>query len=374
MERTVSLNGRWSFKEIGSGTVYKGNVPGSVLSDLLSLGVAADPYWRTNEYQTKELFRKDYLYFRPFDMTDENLEAEEILLVLEGIDTIGEIFLNGELLCSVNDMHRTYRIPVKGKLKKENEISIKLYSPLRFIEKADREGDIAYASTGCQKGNGALRKAHYMFGWDWGPQLPDSGIFRDVYLICTSMARFDNIRIRQFHGADQVTLTIEPELVCLGAEKLDFLCEVTGSDGKMVFSEEKVWEKEGGQDAWQVEIQQPNLWWPCGYGSQSLYHIRVTMSAEGELLGQVTKQIGLRTITVCTDRDQWGSQFAFVVNGQKIFAMGANYIPEDNIRGRISKERSEHLVKDCARANFNCIRIWGGGYYPDDYFYYTCDK
>ncbi len=102
--------------------------------------------------------------------------------------------------------------------------------------------------------------------------------------------------------------------------------------------------------------------------------MRAELKAAGAVLDVWERTIGLRTVTVCTDADEWGNQFAFVVNGQKIFAMGANYIPEDNLLGHLSEERSERLIRDCARANFNCIRIWGGGYYPEDYVYDACDR
>lgn len=374
MEQKVTLNGSWSFKEAEGEEIYNGTVPGSVLSDLLALGLTEDPYWRTNEYGAKELFRKDYVYFRQFPLQKACFEADEILLVLEGLDTIADIYLNGELLSCVNDMHRTYRFPVKDRLKEENEISIRLHSPLEFIEKADREGDIFYASTGCQRGNGALRKAHYMFGWDWGPQIPDAGIFRDVYLLCSSVARLENLRIRQFHETDFVKLSVEPEITRLAIGTLELQYEVEGPDKTVLFSDTGILEAGQQQEPYTVCLKEPKLWWPCGYGEQPLYTVNVKILAEGKVLSQIKKRIGLRSITVCTDPDPWGSQFAFVVNGQKIFAMGANYIPEDNIRGRMTKERSERLVKDCARANFNCIRIWGGGFYPDDDLYDACDE
>lgn len=374
MDQKVILNGLWNFKEAEGKEIYEGKVPGSLLSDLLALGLAEDPYWRTNEYKVKELFRKDYIYYRNFLVPKHCLEADEILLVLEGVDTIADIYLNGELLSCVNDMHRIYRLSVKHRLKEENEISILLHSPLDFIEKADREGDIFYASTGCQRGNGALRKAHYMFGWDWGPQIPDMGIFQDVSLLCSFVARLEQFRIRQYHELGLVTLLVEPEITNFSTGKLEIQYEVIGTDGTLLFSGTRFQQAQGKQEPYSISIKTPDLWWPCGYGEQPLYTVIVRMLSEGKVLGEIKKRIGLRTVTVCTDADQWGNQFAFVVNGQKIFAMGANYIPEDNIRGRMTKKRSQDLIKDCAKANFNCIRIWGGGFYPDDYLYDACDE
>ena len=122
-------------------------------------------------------------------------------------------------------------------------------------------------------------------------------------------------------------------------------------------------------------IHNPKLWWPNGYGDQPLYKVKVELLDEdGEVLETITKRIGLRTLTISQEKDLWGKEFAFCVNGVKIFAMGGNYIPEDCIYSRITPELQEYLLESCKRANFNCVRVWGGGYYPSDHFYDLCDE
>lgn len=374
MEHRITLNGTWNWCDMESKEWHKGSVPGTVLTDMMDGGLIEDPYWRTNEYETRELSRSDYRYEREFEVPESFFREEEQCLVFEGLDTIADIYLNDELLLAVNDMHRTWRIDVKGKLKAVNRLAVAFHSPTAFIEKADREGDIFYASTGCMKGNGALRKAHYMFGWDWGPQLPDAGIFRSVYLSGFSIARLDDVRIRQEHGAGGVKLSVESSVRKLSESDTAgsgmLACKITAPDGTVLTVEKEV----GINEAIEALIEAPQLWWPNGYGAQPLYTVRVELRRSDSVLDVWERTIGLRTVTVCTDADEWGNQFAFVVNGQKIFAMGANYIPEDNLLGHLSEERSERLIRDCARANFNCIRIWGGGYYPEDYVYDACDR
>lgn len=369
----VDLGGIWNWCEAGKKQIYKGQVPGSVLTEMVKDKMIEDPYWRTNEYKTRELSRKDYRYFREFEVSEEFLENEEQVLVFEGLDTLADIYLNGSRLAFVNDMHRTYRFDIKEKLKKKNNLEVYFHSPIAFIEKAHREGDIFYTSTGSMKGNGALRKAHYMFGWDWGPQLPDAGIFRDVYLSGYQNARFEDVRIRQYHENGKVRLELEAEVERLEAGPLDIKYEVIAPDGA---KEGRIKRFEGVSNKviCELVVEHPKLWWPNGYGEQPLYQVKAVLEYNGVKADIWEKFIGIRTITVCTDKDEWGNQFAFVVNGQKIFAMGANYIPEDNILGLLTRERSERLIKDCARANFNCIRIWGGGYYPEDYVYDACDR
>lgn len=374
MEHRITLNGTWNWCDMESKEWHKGSVPGTVLTDMMDGGLIEDPYWRTNEYETRELSRSDYRYEREFEVPESFFREEEQCLVFEGLDTIADIYLNDELLLAVNDMHRTWRIDVKGKLKAVNRLAVAFHSPTAFIEKADQEGDIFYASTGCMKGNGALRKAHYMFGWDWGPQLPDAGIFRNVYLSGFSIARLDDVRIRQEHGAGGVKLLVESSVRKLSKSDTAgsgmLACKITAPDGTVFTVEKEVCINE----TIEALIEAPQLWWPNGYGAQPLYTVRVELRRSDSVLDVWERTIGLRTVTVCTDADEWGNQFAFVVNGQKIFAMGANYIPEDNLLGHLSEERSERLIRDCARANFNCIRIWGGGYYPEDYVYDACDR
>ncbi|WMJ87463.1 beta-mannosidase [Anaerocolumna sp. MB42-C2] len=373
MEYRLTLNGTWNWCTVNEEQIWKGQVPGSILTDMAANEMIEDPYWRTNEYETKELFRKDYRYFRSFEVPDDFFEEEEQSLVFEGLDTIADIYLNGELLKTVNDMHRTYRIDVKNKLNRNNELEVIFHSPIEFIEKVQEESDIFYASTGCMKGNGALRKAHYMFGWDWGPKIPDAGIFRSVYLSGYSTAKLNDVRIRQHHENGKVRLELDTQVKRLTDSTLCIQYEIISPDGVKINGKKEI--LNGKQnESFDIEIKDPEIWWPNGYGQQPLYQVKVELESVGRKLDTWEKFIGLRTITVCTDKDEWGNQFAFVINGQKIFAMGANYIPEDNILGRLSRERSEKVIKDCARANFNCIRIWGGGYYPEDYVYDICDR
>jgi Beta-galactosidase/beta-glucuronidase len=374
MEYRISLNGTWDWCEAPDGEWRNGQVPGSVLTDMMADGSIEDPYWRTNECKTRELFRKDYQYRKIFEIQEEFFLQEEQYLVFEGIDTIADIYLNTELLSSVKDMHRTYRFEVKNKLKKSNCLEIYFHSPIAYIEKAHKEGDIFYASTGCMQGNGALRKAHYMFGWDWGSQLPDAGIFRNVYLSGYKTAKLEDVRIRQLHKTGKVKLSIETKLKHYEEDALLLKYVITAPNGEKLQEEKKVDTAKQENNIFSVMMDDPEIWWPNGYGEQPLYEVRVELSAGEKLLDIWQRRIGLRTVTVCTEQDEWGNQFAFVVNGQKIFAMGANYIPEDNVIGHLSKERSKRLIYDCARANFNCIRIWGGGYYPEDYVYDACDQ
>ena len=370
MSDRQSLNGLWKLKNPEWERELEADVPGSVMGQMLKERMIEDPYWRTNEYKVREQFRDDCEYRHVFSVSEQILSADEIRLVFEGIDTIGDIYLNGELLGKVKDMHRTWRFEVKSLLREENELRVYLHSPIAYIENKDKDSDITYSSTGSMPGNGWLRKAHYMFGWDWGPQLPDMGIWRDVYLEYSSVARLEDVCIRQYHGEDQVRVNLECPVKFFRDEDLEIQVNIEEPGGRSFTKTIPA----GRDNRIDITIQDPMLWWPNGYGSQPLYQTQVFLKKGEEILDRKEYRIGLRTITVSTEKDQWGNEFAFVINGQKIFAMGANYIPEDSILSRLSEERSDRLIRDCAEANFNCIRIWGGGYYPPDYLYDACDR
>ena len=216
-----------------------------------------------------------------------------------------------------------------------------------------------------------LRKSHCSFGWDWGPRLPDAGLFRPVSLVGVEQAEIRDVWIRQIHREGTVSLScdIAVESVC------DTVCtcelKVTGPKGDTSVSQ--LQRKNDGFFGG-IVIDNPELWWPNGYGSQPLYRVEAVLKANGEIQDIQSRMVGLRTMKVNTGADEYGSRFAHEVNGVEIFAMGADYIPEDCIRGRVNRERTRTLLEHCRDCNFNVIRVWGGGYYPDDFFYDLCDE
>ena len=375
MDKTQSLNGVWEWQKLPHGKKYKGQVPGTLISDLLENKLIEDPYWRCNEYAVREQMGYDYTYGRSFTVSEADLQFDCAKLICEGLDTIASISINDCLAAETDDMHRQYHFSVKKYLHVgENQIEIRFHSPLNFVRKEDAANDIFYASTGCIHGNAALRKAHYMFGWDWGPQLPDMGIFRDIRIEYSSTARIEDVRIRQNHeDSESVNLKFEIKIKRFGEGKqvLFTELEIKDSTGHSVCSRKR------SSDEWKFDemIKEPQLWWPNGLGEHPLYEIKICLVDEaGTRYDSYQCRLGLRTVTVSTDQNEYGNEFAITVNGIKIFTMGANYIPEDNILTRVSADRTSRLIQDCVDANFNCLRVWGGGYYPDDYFYDKCDE
>lgn len=360
MTKQVNLGGAWRMREADSQTWHSAHVPGSVYADLMADGTMPDPFWRENELDAFERMKKDYVYQRAFTVTEAQLAHAHVELVCEGLDTLAHVSLNGREIAFADNMHITWVWNVKEQLHAgENTLEIRFDSPILYCAKKAEEAP-GWESSDATPGFRHLRKAHCMFGWDWGPRLPDAGIWRPIFLRTWDAARLENALMLQVHHDGVVDVTIRPEI----AGESAWSAEITAPDGEVLTLPETTAAEQV------ITIEHPQLWWPNGLGKQPLYRVTVRLAAGDTRVWR----IGLRTMTVSREKDEWGEEFCHVVNGVKVFAMGADYIPEDNILARVTPERTRRLLEDCKAANFNAIRVWGGGYYPDDAFYDICDE
>lgn len=425
MNKLILDGDNWRMRIVGEADVYGVNgkklpakIPGSVYGNLLEQGLMPDPYDRMNELTALPLMENDFVFETDFMLTQEQLAGDFLTLCFEGIDTLAKVYLNGRLLGCADNMHRIWEFSIEAAARVgENALRVEIASPTRFIEEENQK-IFTGGSTDAMRGFPHLRKAHCMFGWDWGPRLPDAGIFREVSVLSGKKARIEQVYITQnWNTAEQ---TVNPEtaakngVISASAETVDITFAITCSlfgetddygdghelrtalydpDGMPIAEKSSkggmrengsraAQESKGNEgcadeaDGWDtITVHNPKRWWPNGFGEQPLYRAEVTLLDEnGDVLDQWSRRIGLRTLTVNRDKDEWGECFAHEVNGVKIFAMGADYIPEDNIFSRITPERTRRLLEDAAAAHYNCIRVWGGGYYPDDWFFDICDE
>lgn len=360
MTEQVNLGGAWRMREADSETWHSAHVPGSVYADLMADGTMPNPFWRENELDAFERMKKDYVYQRAFTVTEAQLAHVHVELVCEGLDTLAHVSLNGREIAFADNMHITWVWDVKEQLHAgENTLEIRFDSPILYCAKKASEAP-GWESSDATPGFRHLRKAHCMFGWDWGPRLPDAGIWRPIFLRTCDTARLENALMLQAHHDGVVDVTIRPEI----AGESAWSAEITAPDGEVLTLPETTATEQV------ITIEHPQLWWPNGLGKQPLYRVTVRLATGDTRVWR----IGLRTMTVSREKDEWGEEFCHVVNGVKVFAMGADYIPEDNILARVTPERTRRLLEDCKAANFNAIRVWGGGYYPDDAFYDICDE
>ena len=403
--RKIDLSGSWRMKILGENVYHipeewmEARVPGSVYGTLLELGKMPDPYYRDNELDATKLMENDFVYETVVEVTEEMLACDGLMLRFEGIDTLGEVYLGDVLLGHVENMHRVWEYDIRQLARVgQNTLRVVLHSPIRYI-KEENEKVFTGGSGDAMAGYPHLRKAHCMYGWDWGPRLPDAGIFRGVSLQLVDSARLESVYVTQRHEGprmrevrleesrvqepmavpvpmaadgmvqvqvDRVRLEFQVDLeVFREEEALSAVITVTDPEGRVY----------GQSPDGSITIAGPRLWWPNGYGEQPLYAVKaLLLGGDGRVLDSWERQIGLRTMTVDIQADRWGNRFAHQVNGVDIFAMGADYIPEDNVLSRITRERTEKLLRDAVEAGYNSIRVWGGGYYPDDFFYEICDR
>lgn len=353
------LNGTWELR-LGERTPLEGHIPGSVYSILLENEAMEDPFWRDNELKALALMEENSLFTRQFRAEEALFDADRILLRCEGLDTLCELRLNGKIIGRADNFHRTWEFDVTDALRHgENLLEIAIASPTRAIRAMDDKRHVG-CSIQAMRGCSHLRKPHCMFGWDWGPRLPDMGIWRDIELLGVTGSRLENVVIRQQHQNGQVWLTVNVQQTGSAAVEIT----LTAPDGQ----------KTALTPGQPNLVDHPKLWWPRGYGEQPLYTVDAVLLDGDIVLDSVTKRIGLRTMTIAREQDEWGESFAHEVNGLRIFAMGADYIPQDNIYARMTPERTRKLLEQCVQANFNCIRVWGGGNYPSDDFFDACDE
>ncbi len=367
----LDLNGAWKMKRTTEEEWIDAVVPGSVYRDLLAAGKLEDPFFRDYENSVKELSRYNYEYKRVFKVNDEIMNSERIFLCCEGLDTLAEIIVNSHSLAETNNMHRSYEFDIKSFLvEEENTIHLVFKSPLEFIAKKN-EGNPLWNAGDTEPGISHLRKSHYMFGWDWGPALPDMGIWRNIGIKGYNDARIRDVYVSQEHRDKRVVLDVRVGRELWVDESTEIIVKITSPGGE---TSKKRLSSANNEEHLAMTVDDPELWWPNGYGERPLYAVDVLLKKDGQLLDDRTLRIGLRTLTIRQETDEWGKSFEFEINGVSMFAKGANYIPEDNLLSRCSRERTEKLIDDCVAANFNCIRVWGGGIYPEDYFYDLCDE
>lgn len=433
----ISIDKKWKMRVSGkAGKWIRAVVPGSVYTDLLREGQMEDPFFKDNEDAALALMDNDFEYETVFDAPKSFLSCKDQILHFDGLDTVTDIFLNGVKLGSTDNMHRMYEFDIKDIVKnKSNKLLVVFHSPTRYIEDAQKK-DYVDGTSDAMSGFPHIRKTHSSFGWDWGAHLPDAGIFRPVYLIGSGSVRIESVQVHQKHVVaknvdreESVKLSFKPELLINTdslsdmdeiVSRLTYDVKVNGPDGEEYKSKEFKMFPSAGKSKFvsesvsvgksrpanekmscnltlemgslekaeglvgiriaadkareAISIDNAKIWWPRGYGEQPLYEVEVTVYEDGQKIDSWIRKIGLRTVDLNLHKGRNAKDFAIRVNGTPIFAMGADYIPEDHLLGRVNKETTRSLLEKAAFANHNCIRVWGGGYYPEDWFYDICDE
>lgn len=344
-----------------------GSLPVSVYQTLIDNEKIENPYYRENEYIYRDISRDDYDFKCVFTVDKYTLSHDKVFLQLDGVDTLSDIYINNIYVGSTDNMFRTYRFDIKEQLTcGDNKLKVSIKSPIQYIEKAYNIRPV-YGVDTTINGYPHIRKAHCMFGWDWGPQLPDLGIWRNVWITAHNTARLDSFYVEQDFSEDYsaLSLTVTAEIECYDNSEITADAEIFLSDGRIlkgVLTSRKA----------VFKLANPDLWYPRGYGNQPLNKVTVRLYKGTDLLDEKTEIIGFRKLTV--NRNDEKGLFCFNCNGIDVFSMGANYIPLDQILPYITKSRIHDFFEHCINANYNTLRVWGGGYYPDDEFLNECDR
>ena len=371
------LAGAWQFRQVGAETWLPANVPGSVHTDLLALGHIPDPFVADNEQRIQWVAESDWVYRRSFRCPPDFSAQEKIFLICEGLDTLATVVLNGNKLGHASNMFRRYEWEVKPFLEPdgENELIITFSSPVKYVKEKHAIRPLPGVPQAIP-GGPYLRKAPCQFGWDWGPQLPPIGIWRDIRLEGRSEARLAEVHLRQNHTDGEVIVEARIAIEQWGETPLSAILCITSPNGEIV--EQRLENIKQNQAILSAPIPNPELWYPNGYGGQPLYQVEISLLETGRSLGQLLDekryQIGLRTVQLRQEQDQWGRSFVFVVNGIPILCKGSNWIPADSFPTRITDERLEGLIRSAAEAHQNMLRVWGGGFYEEERFYDLCDR
>ncbi len=371
------LTGAWRFRKAGEDEWLPAQVPGGVHTDLLALGRIPDPFAADNEKRAQWIAESDWEYRRAFVVEPAVMAEDKIFLVCDGLDTLAEVRLDGHLLGKTDNMFRQYEWEVKALLREgENELAIAFASPVRYVTDKQAERPLKGVPQAIE-GGAHLRKAPCQFGWDWGPQLPPIGIWKELRLEGRSIARFADVHIRQIHAEGKVRVRVDASVERWASAPLAVIVRLTSPKGSVT---ERVCAVSGtSMISVQLPIRAPQLWWPNGYGDQPLYQVEIALGTTrnaSPLLDGRTYRIGLRTIELRQQPDQWGRSWQFVVNGVPIFAKGSNWIPADSFPTRLQVNPAylEGLIRSAAESHQNMLRVWGGGLYEEEQFYDLCDR
>ncbi|MDR2379467.1 MAG: hypothetical protein LBD70_08615, partial [Bifidobacteriaceae bacterium] len=204
MER-VDLAGAWRLARDGAEPIA-GRLPGCTYLDYLAEGMA-DPFWGLNQAGAGELARHRYRYSRRFDLDERILQRERLELVVDGLDTLCAVSLNGRVAGRANNVNRVWRMDVKRLCRPgQNSIELDFEDPYAALAQLQRDDPLPKPMTPLA-GIGHLRKTPSHFGWDWGPELPPAGVARGIGLEAFDL-RIADLRIRQRHLNGQVTLLV----------------------------------------------------------------------------------------------------------------------------------------------------------------------
>lgn len=373
----------WKFRQARLDNWYDATVPGVVHTDLIDNGIIDDPFFRLNERAVQWVDKEDWIYETSINGEDKVLDSSNQYLVFKGLDTYADVYLNDSLLLKADNMFREWKVDIKGVLKKgDNKLKVYFHSPIKIDMPKWEKLPYQLESGNDQSENGGLldrkvgifaRKAGYHYGWDWGPRLVTSGIWRPVYLEAWNDLRIENVQLIQ-NKVNSGSAKLSSVVEIISDDNVSGAVVTVKADGKLVSKETVNLVKGLNKVPLDYTIKNPKLWWTNGLGDPYLYDFTTTVTMNDGTQDSVNDRIGIRSLRVVTEKDEAGTTLYFELNGKPVFMKGANYIPSDNFLPRVTDEKYERTILDAKNVNMNMLRIWGGGIYENDIFYDLCDE
>ena len=366
----INLNDTWIDAE----------VPGDIHNALFKAGMIADPYYSENSKECSWVAEKDWCYFKTFRLPC-NFIREKTSIVFEGIDTYSDIWLNGEKIGQTDNMFREFSFDITGIIREneENELTVRIKSLKHIMEKFPHQKYFACFNTA----RIFVRKAQCHFGWDWAPDLPAVGIWQGVKVVASDEGQLLDAYIKtRIDGKVSFFITVDrkPQVNELDNAKEEIRIEkieddllVTVSDGVLTY--EKKVPIRGGKNHLTMEIENPKLWWPNGYGEPFLYNYCIRLLRKGIEIDGKEGRFGIREVELKQEPLKAGGfNFQFNINNTPVYCKGANWVPLDCFTGTVEDDKYKCLIRLAKEANFNMIRVWGGGIYEKEIFYELCDE
>lgn len=365
----ISLNGKWKVYDNEKEFEFDGNVPGTVQGDLVDLNLMPHPYVGENEKLFKRLEWKNWIYEKKFHIEEINDELR-YYLVLEGVDTLSNIYLNDNFVGETEDMFIEYRFDIKKYLKiGENSLKIEIKSPIDLPKRFEKNYGKLHA--GEETARVYIRKAQYSYGWDWGARIATSGIYKDIYIESYKDARLfgSTAFLENLDGKVNFSGYVDSHIKDTKNYEVEILFNGNPVITLPVTASVENYKFEGSK-----RIENLKLWYPHDLGESYLYKVEFRLKKNKEVIYSEKKKIGFRIVRVVRENNSEGESFIFEINGRKIFAKGANWIPAENILSWLKESDYVKLLRMAKESNMNMLRVWGGGLYEDPTFYNTCDE
>ncbi|EAU80945.1 beta-mannosidase [Coprinopsis cinerea okayama7 len=401
-----------------------GDVPSEIHVELLGAGIIPHPY------RGFGIADPEWLYACSFSLPAEPEQAARVksaILTFEGLDTISDVYLNGEKVIQADNMFRGYQyhlpnasvgVPLKG----DNTLLLHFASAKALAKQLEAEfGKVRAGSTNLGDPSRVyVRKAQYGWRWDWGPELMTCGPYRPITLTTiyhsvyvediwtkawVSPIASPNGTITSYLPSLAVDVTVAQvsefedrycvEIVLLDPDSHNEIRTLKSAKLGLPFSAANATRPDGHQKHAVVQLEWPDLralnvqpWWPAGMGAQKLYLVEVRLlyhRADDEantpmVVQSIKKRVGFRSARLVenplVEPDQYGkgTTFFFEINGERVFVGGSNWIPADNFLTTLSEQRYREWLTLVRDGNQTMVRVWGGGIYEPDIFYDICDE